>query len=239
VNKNLPSLQNYGIKKTFLDALDGCSGDVASACNALGIQANDIEKISNVDDIFKEAIDQIQYEHSSASVANKCSPTRVVGIRPHDLFHTINARLSELPEPVSIQYNTALQMCRFLGFYRGLGWDTKGAGELAKVSSATVNRWVSNFPEFKELMESAQRDSINEVYDSAIKRALDPTSSGDSMRSLILRGKGKLIGFDTSPGTGNTMNVTIQRTPQESDAINHAHQKAVEAAEEMIVIEST
>lgn len=239
MTENLPSLDGYGLKKTFLDALDGCDGVIIRACLALGIEEKNIEALMDDDQIFKEAIEQITYEHSEASELSHCSPTRVVGIRPHDLHHIINRRLAELPKPTSIRHDTAIKMCRFLGFYRGLGWDTRGACELTGIASATVTGWQKSFPEFSELMEAAQRDSISEVYDMAIKRALDPTSSGDAMRSLILRGRGKVIGFDPVSNNGNVVNVVVQRTPAESDAINHAHQKAVEAQSEIITIEST
>ena len=237
MTENLPNLDDYGLKKTFLDTLDGCEGKIDLACRGLGIKVADIETLMASDEIFEEAVNQITFEHSNASIETKCSPTRVIGIRPHDLHHIINNRLQGLPEPTFMHYNTSVLMCRFLGFYRGLSWDTKAACELAKVSSAQIAGWRSRYSEFNELMEAAERDAVSEVYDMAVRRALDPTSSGDPMRSLILKGKGRVIGFDTRES--NSVTVNVQRTPQESDAITDAYRKSIEATENIITIEST
>ncbi len=235
----LQNMNDYSSKKKFLDCLEGTQGKIFDACSAMGLTEAFIEKLRFEDEIFSDAIQQIQDEIAIDASGGYQTTSLVVGIRPYDLMHTINARITfENENKRGIQLQTAKTMCRFIGYYRGIGWSVNQACSLTKITTATLWRWKKTYPEFNELFEAAETDSISEIYDAARKRALDPSASGDAMRAFILKHKGHTIGFSKPPGElqGPLVNVNVQNTPQQSDAIVRAHEKALESSMGVISI---
>ena len=237
----LQNMNDYGTKKKFLDCLENSNGNFFDACTALGLTEKFVETLQSTDELFSDAVHQIKDEFA-LDLTGMSGASLVVGIRPYDLMHNINARITFEDETnhsqihrSGLQLGTAKRMCRFIGYYRGVGWSVNQACSLAKITSAQLRRWRKEYPEFEELYEAAEIDSISEIYDAARKRALDPSQSGDAMRAFILKHKGHVIGFDPSasrpgPTPQTNVQVNVHNSPSQSDAIVRAHEKALESS---------
>lgn len=246
--KNTPA-EPYKISveyKQFLDALEECEGEVEETCNELNFDIEILKQWRKRDPIFSEAIDQIVFEASIPRDSPEAQCTSaVLGVRPIELFSAITSRQVETDDEDTrlIDWSTVKQMCTFLGYLQGLVWSHNDAMRLSRVSPAKLQKWRRDYSEFEELYQLVEKTTIMQVYNVALKKALDPSNNGDGMRRLILRGKGHLIGFENPrrPVTPSTqVNVlNIQRTPEESDAILRAHQKSIELPSMIQIPEKT
>ena len=232
----IQNFDQYGLKKKFLDCLEDAGGDQEEACYRMELPEKTLKRMEETDELFADAVQQVKDEVATAGGDPDDTPSRVVGIRPYDLAAAINSRFLQDQERGGssrhIQLETAKRMCAFLNFYRQMSWNTREACKLAHIPNNKLYRWKRTYPEFCELLEAAEVESITEIYDMARKRALDESASGDAMRSFILQRMGHVVGMRNS--NAPTVEVNIKNTPQHSDAIVRAHEKALEASMNVI-----
>lgn len=218
-------------KREFLHCYHDQMGNKVAACKILSINPTTISSWRNSDEIFAEAMDQVE---SSILFEIEDVTNKAAGEKEDMLVDFSSAKKTEyaaIPLPQSIA-----KMNAFLNVYPQVGWDVKEAAHVIGVNHSTVSRWRRTYPTFAEALERCTDQAI----DYAESRMFKLMEADDRVAALMvmfyLKTKGKKRGYIEGGRDHDEIPVELQ-SKETQDAIVNAAKKALTAPSITIVAE--
>ena len=236
---DLVPLQKAKKKLTFIERLEENNGDEKQAAFSAGTTLRTVAVWEKSDENFRSALFKTRMEIRESLRSGEPLTSEIIGTRPYELHLAINARRKRGGES-TFPMASCDKMCKFLCNY-STNINYKEAAANAGIAPATVGNWKRAHPEFAELYDEVTRGPLQNVFDKVLRKALEDSPSGDEMAKFLIRQVGHKIGAGyqpaSRPDSQPSVEINIQQnSPQQSDAIIRAHEKAMEASMNIIDI---